>query len=94
MASPRLQSRWKGLCLHQGGTREEMMLLCTSFGCYSADSSKHLALGGGTDPIEMKVCPCRLQRGLKLTLSVGFEPLVGVKHVLLLGWDHPLSIWK
>lgn len=48
---------WKGLCLHQGGTLEEMMLLCTSFGCYSADSSKHLALGGGAGPIELKVCP-------------------------------------
>lgn len=46
VSQPRLQPGSKALCRHQGGTLEAGMLLCTSFGCYSAGSSKHLVPGG------------------------------------------------
>lgn len=88
------QSPWKGLWLREGGTLEEMMLLCTSFGCPGADSSKQLALGGRNWPYWDEGLPLPTPKGLNLTLPVGFEPLVGVKHMLLLDWHHPLSIWK
>lgn len=42
---------------------EEGMFLCTSFGCFSADSSKHLAPGGGTRPVGMKVCTADFKGG-------------------------------
>lgn len=42
--------------------REEM-LLCTSFGCFSADSSKYLVLGGGTGRVGMKVCTADFKGG-------------------------------
>lgn len=57
VSQPRLQPGSKALCRHQGAD-EAGMLLCTSFGCYRADSSKHLVLGGRAGPVEMKGCPC------------------------------------